>query len=142
MIFESKRLLVLVDPNASDGEAGLAMAHQTLTSGGHVILATLVSGPAAAPLRHYAHTEEISLMEAATEYLRQVTERLGSSRVSHATLDGLDFASEILTVADTQGATGVVMPVALSRHYGRSVRALIAVTPIPIAIVPLTRAAA
>lgn len=142
MNLEAKRLLVLIDPNSPDGEAGLAMAHHTLTTGGSVILATFLSGPSAAPLRHYSHSEEISLIDAATEYLRQVSERLGRGRVSHTMLDGIDFASEVLTTIEQAGATGTVVPVALSRHYARSVRALISLTPVPIAIVPMTRAAA
>lgn len=142
MNLEAKRLLVLVDPNAPDGEAGLAMAHQTHTTGGHLTLAVLLSGPPAAPLRHYSQTEEISLIDAATEYLRQVAERLGAGRIDHAMLEGLDFATEVLSVIEDTGATGVVMPVALSRHYARAVRALIALTPVPIAIVPMSRVAA
>ena len=138
----AKRLLVLVDPNARDGEAGLATAQQTLASGGHVILAALLSGPTAAPLRHYSLTEDIPLARAADEYLTQIAERLGSGRVSKATLTGDDFAGEVLGLIEASDVTTVVMPVAMPRYYARSVRALITLTPVPLAIVPMSHEAA
>lgn len=129
------RLLVVLDPSSKDGERGAELASTLIGDDGYLQLAVAMSGPEAWALQAFAESENISTKEAASIYLHQATERLGSSRVATTTLDGADLATELVRAAEAAGAGAVVLPAIVAARVMASKRSW-ADVPFPIVVVP------
>ena len=141
MNIQAKRVLIVLDPRSSAGEAGIAAARTTLEDGGHVVLATFLSGPMAAPF-HDEATDGRRVVEVAGGYLDGIADRLGQARVTAEMIDGQRAVEEIRASIDRHGATGLVLPATTLGLLGRGINALLAAAPVPIALLPRWIAAA
>lgn len=132
MVIESKRVVVVVDPRSASGELGLRVARSVLGEGGHVRLLTFSSGPLSRPFHDMAGEAVV----AAHSYLESVADRLGTARVQRDLIDGQAAVDQIRDHILEWDATGLVLPATALGLLGRGTNALLAASPVPIAVMP------
>lgn len=135
MVIESKRVVVVIDPRSVSGELGLRVARNVLNEGGHVRLLTFTSGPLSRPF-HRPDDSPADAASLAHGYLETVADRLGTARVQRELIDGQRAVEHIREHLVAWDATGLVLPATALGLLGRGTNALLAASPVPIAVMP------
>ncbi|MDH3605962.1 MAG: hypothetical protein OER12_03090 [Acidimicrobiia bacterium] len=135
------RAVVLLDSSSSDGDDGASLAASLLGADGHLTLAVSLSGPEAWGVSAFADSEALSISDAATVYLKQVTERLDHPQISTTMVDGAELTAELIAMVEESDADVLVLPAPWAVRIMATKRSWAALS-FPVVVVPARPSAA